>query len=94
MQYGGSEAFHKAGIIKSKEGWKPIKENITFKAIKRYMNNVFTDSDKQKSIMLFVGDYVPLEHHADNPIWDEIDFTKWEYRYCAVVTLSATRLRK
>ena len=36
LQYAGSEAFHKAEIYKSKEGWKPVKENITLKAIKRY----------------------------------------------------------
>lgn len=35
LQYAGSEAFHKAEIYKSKEGWRPVKENITLKAIKR-----------------------------------------------------------
>ena len=45
----------------------------------RYINNVFTDNDKQKAIMLFLGDFNPAKHHQICPLWDDLSFKKWTY---------------
>ena len=58
-QYAGSEAFHKAWLYKVDGDWKTVKQSIAFIAVKRYLNNILNDFEKQKSYNLFLGNFVP-----------------------------------
>lgn len=60
IQYAGSEAFHKASLVETPEGdYKAKKQNKTYFAVKRYISNALLDDEKQKSISLFLGDFLP-----------------------------------
>lgn len=45
----------------------------------RYINNVFTDNDKQKAIMLFLGDFIVARHHQATPLWGDLNFKRWKF---------------
>ena len=40
-----------------KGNWKKVKQNIAIKAVKRYLSNILTDTEKQKSFCLFLGEF-------------------------------------
>lgn len=70
QQYAGSDAFHKAQIYKSEEGtWRTIKQNIALIAVKRYISNTLMDSEKQRCLWLFLGEYTP-EKDPKTDLWD------------------------
>lgn len=69
-QYAGSEAFHKATLIEAENGnWKTQKQNYAFLALKRYISNTLMDNEKQKSISLFLGDFLP-NFVEKKQLWD------------------------
>ena len=69
-QYAGSEAFHKATLCEVDKGdWKTKKQSITFLAIKRYFSNVMLDTEKQKNLWLFLGDFIPKSEDKKH-LWD------------------------
>lgn len=70
QQYAGSDAFHKAQIYKSDEGtWRTLKQNIALIAVKRYISNTLMDSEKQRCLWLFLGEFTP-EKDPKIDLWD------------------------
>ena len=70
QQYAGSDAFHKAQIYKTGEGtWQTIKQNIALIAVKRYLSNTLMDSEKQRALWLFLGEFTP-EFEPKKELWD------------------------
>eukprot|EP01132_Coremiostelium_polycephalum_P008426 gene8426-10345_t len=68
LQYGGSEL---ANTIKTytKHSLSSQSRDIA-NAIKRYISNSFTDADKQHSINLFLGYFVPSKATERIPLWN------------------------
>lgn len=71
QQYAGSEAFHKAQIDKVGEDWKAVRHNIALIAVKRYLSNVLTDYEKQKTFSLFLGEFKPDPARLEASLWNE-----------------------
>lgn len=70
QQYAGSDAFHKAQIYKTNLGdWKTLKQNIALIAVKRYISNTLLDSQKQRCLWLFLGEFVPTVNDEED-IWN------------------------
>jgi hypothetical protein len=69
-QYAGSEAFHKAQVVKNQNGeWKQCKRNITSAALNRYLSNALKDAQRQKVWWLYLGDFIPSKTEKDG-LWD------------------------
>ena len=68
-QYAGSEAFHKAQVFKQEHEWRTLKQNIALIAVKRYFSNVLMDNEKQRSIWLFLGDFMPTDDESED-LWN------------------------
>ena len=71
QQYAGSEAFHKAQVDKIGQDWKAVRHNIALVAVKRYLSNILTDYEKQKTISLFLGEFKPDPKNLANCLWDD-----------------------
>jgi hypothetical protein len=71
LQYGGSEL---ANTIKTYTKHSIASQSRDLlNAIKRYYSNSFTDAEKQHSINLFLGHFVPWKHNI--ALWDlETDY--------------------
>ena len=70
QQYAGSDAFHKAQIVKTESGkWQTLKQNIVMIAVKRYISNTLMDNEKQRNIWLFLGDFTP-EKEPTKEVWE------------------------
>lgn len=78
QQYAGSEAFHKAQIDKIGENWKAVRHNITMVAVKRYLSNVLTDYEKQKTVALFLGEFRPNPKDLGHALWNDDVFMPYE----------------
>jgi hypothetical protein len=63
LQYGGSELAHTIQTFNTTNFFD------TWVSVKRYINNVFSDAEKQMSINLFLGCFKPFKntafHHLD-----------------------------
>ena len=73
-QYAGSKAMHGAQLSVNENGDVSVeKRGNALIAVKRYFNNLLSDLEKQRSLLLFLGYY---DHRKEKKhIW-EIDFTK------------------
>ena len=70
QQYAGSDAFHKAQIYQTEEGtWQTLKQNIALIAVKRYISNTLMDTEKQRNVWLFLGEFTP-EAEPLRELWD------------------------
>lgn len=84
-QYAGSEAFHKAQLYEVDGNWKTVKQNITFIAVKRYLNNILNDFEKQKSYNLFLGTFIPKNDDEKLDLWNIMDTDKLQEIPCECV---------
>ena len=48
-----------------------MRHNIALIAVKRYLSNVLTDYEKQKSISLFLGEFQPDPVNLANSLWND-----------------------
>ncbi|PKI43813.1 hypothetical protein CRG98_035824 [Punica granatum] len=72
LQYGGSAAHNKI-FCEIRGQWKPATQSQElFRTVQRYINNTYTDPEKQDAINLFLGHYRPqlgkpaIWEHAHN----------------------------
>jgi hypothetical protein len=78
QQYAGSEAFHKAQIDKIGENWKAVRHNIAMVAVKRYLSNILTDYEKQRTYALFLGEFKPNSKDLSHALWNDDVFLPYE----------------
>lgn len=67
MQYAGSEAVHAMKSYDRGSGLAAQSRDL-LTTIKRYYSNSFTDAEKQQSMNLFLGRFVPTPNGRD--IWE------------------------
>ena len=66
LQYAGSELVN---TIKTYRAGNLVSQSRDlFTTVKRYYSNSFTDAEKQHSINLFLGNFVP--YLESQPLWD------------------------
>jgi len=71
LQYGGSHLAHTMSTYRDKTYASLSRDLIT--TLKRFYTNVFTDKEKQDSINLFLGHYIPYNESV--PLWElETDY--------------------
>ncbi|GAM26714.1 hypothetical protein SAMD00019534_098890 [Acytostelium subglobosum LB1] len=68
LQYGGSELANTIKTYTKNSLSSQSRDLVT--TIKRYISNSFIDVDKQHSINLFLGYYVPSRHIEDIALWN------------------------
>ncbi|XP_039432088.1 polyphosphoinositide phosphatase [Culex pipiens pallens] len=76
MQYGGSQLVHRIKTYRKTAAWASQGNDI-IQTLSRYCSNTFSDTEKQHSINLFLGYYIPSESEVNKSthIWDlETDF--------------------
>lgn len=69
LQYAGSEALHKATFKMRNGDWKPENRSNGIISVKRYFNNVLNDNEKQRTLWIFLGDYIP-NIKEKKQLWD------------------------
>uniref|UniRef100_A0A1A9ZCS4 SAC domain-containing protein n=1 Tax=Glossina pallidipes TaxID=7398 RepID=A0A1A9ZCS4_GLOPL len=72
LQYGGSQLVHRIKTYRKTAAWASQGNDI-MQTLSRYYSNTFNDTEKQHSINLFLGYYMPSKgHNAENqPIWEQ-----------------------
>lgn len=75
LQYGGSQLIHRIESYRKEAKWTNKAADIT-QTLKRYYSNTLSDADKQNTINLFLGVYVPSESRMAP--WER-DFTTDHY---------------
>lgn len=50
--------------------WTTVKQSIAFVAVKRYLSNILTDAEKQKTLSLFLGEFRPNSEDLSVNLWD------------------------
>ncbi|XP_058822888.1 polyphosphoinositide phosphatase [Topomyia yanbarensis] len=76
LQYGGSQLVHRIKTYRKTAAWASQGNDI-IQTLSRYCSNTFSDTEKQHSINLFLGYYIPSESEVSKSthIWDlETDF--------------------
>eukprot|EP01112_Ceratiomyxa_fruticulosa_P009119 TRINITY_DN2379_c0_g1_i4.p1 TRINITY_DN2379_c0_g1~~TRINITY_DN2379_c0_g1_i4.p1 ORF type:complete len:932 (-),score=227.25 TRINITY_DN2379_c0_g1_i4:192-2987(-) len=68
LQYGGSELANTIKTYTKNSLVSQTRDALT--AVRRYYNNTFTDQEKQGSINLFLGYYVPWKAKEKVPLWE------------------------
>lgn len=70
LQYGGSQLVHRIKTYRKTAAWTSQGSDIV-QTLSRYYSNTFSDQEKQQSMNLFLGHFVPSETHEDNEnLWD------------------------
>ncbi|XP_037958284.1 polyphosphoinositide phosphatase [Teleopsis dalmanni] len=71
LQYGGSQLVHRIKTYRKTAAWASQGNDI-MQTLSRYYSNTFSDTEKQHSINLFLGYYIPSKSHAkeNQPIWE------------------------
>ncbi|XP_050728957.1 polyphosphoinositide phosphatase-like isoform X2 [Eriocheir sinensis] len=67
LQYGGSQLVHRIKTYRRTAPWSSQGNDI-MQTLSRYYSNTFSDTEKQNSINLFLGVYVPRRNIP--PIWE------------------------
>ncbi|KAK9870183.1 hypothetical protein WA026_006270 [Henosepilachna vigintioctopunctata] len=67
LQYGGSQLVHRIKTYRKTAPWTSQGNDI-MQTLSRYYSNTFSDAEKQNSINLFLGIFVPEEHKPQ--IWE------------------------
>ncbi|XP_055611933.1 polyphosphoinositide phosphatase-like [Uranotaenia lowii] len=76
LQYGGSQLVHRIKTYRKTAAWASQGNDI-IQTLSRYCSNTFSDTEKQHSINLFLGYYIPSQSEVNKSthIWDlETDF--------------------
>ncbi|XP_063704521.1 polyphosphoinositide phosphatase [Culicoides brevitarsis] len=63
LQYGGSQLVHRIKTYRKTAPWTSQGNDI-MQTLSRYYSNTFSDTEKQHSINLFLGYYVPIDFSA------------------------------
>lgn len=70
LQYGGSQLVHRIKTYRKTAAWTTAGSDF-MQNLSRYYSNTFSDQEKQQSINLFLGHFVPYETHEDGEnLWD------------------------
>ncbi|XP_058975883.1 polyphosphoinositide phosphatase-like [Musca domestica] len=71
LQYGGSQLVHRIKTYRKTAAWASQGNDI-MQTLSRYYSNTFNDTEKQHSINLFLGYYIPSKSHTklNQPIWE------------------------
>jgi hypothetical protein len=69
LQYGGSQLVHRIKTYRKTGAWMSQGSDI-MQNLSRYYSNTFSDQEKQQSINLFLGLYVPYENTDGEHLWD------------------------
>lgn len=71
LQYGGSQLVHRIKTYRKTAVWASQGNDI-MQTLSRYYSNTFSDTEKQHSINLFLGYYIPSRTHSkqNQPIWE------------------------
>lgn len=70
LQYGGSQLVHRIKTYRKTAAWTTAGSDF-MQNLSRYYSNTFSDQEKQQSINLFLGHFVPYESHEDGEnLWD------------------------
>lgn len=64
LQYGGSQLVHRIKSYRKTAAWSSQGNDI-MQTMSRYVSNKFSDTDKQHSINLFLGYFVPYENQTN-----------------------------
>lgn len=67
LQYGGSQLVHRIKSYRKTAPWTSQGNDI-MQTLSRYYSNTFSDAEKQNTINLFLGIFVPDENKP--PIWE------------------------
>ncbi|XP_063228139.1 polyphosphoinositide phosphatase isoform X3 [Bacillus rossius redtenbacheri] len=67
LQYGGSQLVHRIKTYRKTAPWTSQGNDI-MQTLSRYYSNTFSDAEKQHTMNLFLGLFVP--HESQPPIWD------------------------
>ncbi|XP_032457751.1 polyphosphoinositide phosphatase isoform X3 [Nasonia vitripennis] len=69
LQYGGSQLVHRIKTYRKTAPWTSQGNDI-MQTLSRYYSNTFSDQEKQHTINLFLGSFIPKE--GKPPIWEII----------------------
>lgn len=69
LQYGGSQLVHRIKTYRKTAAWTSQGNDI-MQTLSRYLSNTFSDQEKQQSINLFLGLYIPYENEDSEQLWD------------------------
>lgn len=70
LQYGGSQLVHRIKTYRKTAAWTTAGSDF-MQNLSRYYSNTFSDQEKQQSINLFLGHFVPYEPREDGEnLWD------------------------
>lgn len=70
LQYGGSQLVHRIKTYRKIAPWTSSGSDF-MQNLSRYYSNTFSDQEKQQSINLFLGHFIPYESHEnDEKLWD------------------------
>lgn len=70
LQYGGSQLVHRIKTYRKTAAWT-AQGNDFMQTLSRYYSNTFSDAEKQHSINVFLGYFIPRENTRENiPIWE------------------------
>lgn len=53
------------------EDWKAVRHNIAMVAVKRYLSNILTDYEKQRTYALALGEFVPNPKDLAHSLWND-----------------------
>lgn len=64
LQYGGSQLVHRIKTYRKTAAWTS-QGNDFMQTLSRYYSNTFSDTEKQHSMNLFLGYFIPLENEGE-----------------------------
>nr|CAD7194683.1 unnamed protein product [Timema douglasi] len=88
LQYGGSQLVHRIKTYRKTAPWTSQGNDI-MQTLSRYYSNTFSDAEKQHTINLFLGLFVPDE--SQPPIWDQL--TDYYLHHSLAMGLKSTSLK-
>ncbi|ETN60807.1 inositol 5-phosphatase [Anopheles darlingi] len=94
LQYGGSQLVHRIKTYRKTAVWASQGNDI-MQTLSRYYSNTFSDTEKQHSINLFLGYYIPSKAEVNKTlhIWDlETDFYIHNSRFDDIRQISSIPL--
>ncbi|KAF2893513.1 hypothetical protein ILUMI_12659 [Ignelater luminosus] len=81
LQYGGSQLVHRIKTYRKTAPWTSQGNDI-MQTLSRYYSNTFSDAEKQNTINLFLGLFVPEE--GKPPIWEYI--TDYHFHHKIIIS--------
>lgn len=70
LQYGGSQLVHRIKTYRKTAAWTSTGSDF-MQNLSRYYSNTFSDQEKQQSINLFLGHFIPYEPREEGEnLWD------------------------